>query len=55
MTGQKEGRREVHTSLRDESVGLDGSEEKRPLLPFLFSFFLKVLLLWYKRYFLSIG
>lgn len=45
----------MHISLRGKPMGLDGSEEKRPLLPFFFSSFLKVLLLWYKRYFLSIG
>lgn len=44
----------MHISLRGEPVELDGSEEKRPLLPILF-FFFKVLLLWYRRYFLSIG
>lgn len=52
MTGQEEG--EVHISLRDEPVELDGSEEKRPLLPFFF-FLFKVLFLWYRKYFLSIG
>lgn len=44
----------MHISLRGEPMGLDGSEKMRPLLPFFF-FFFKVLLLWYKRYFLSIG
>lgn len=46
----------MHISLRGEPVGLDGSEGKETSSAFFFSFFFfKVLLLWYKRYFLSIG